>query len=382
MINKTAAIIAAAGMGHRLGANLPKSLVKLIDKTLLEHAVANLAPVAQLLIVTAPAGYEAEYKKLLGEEVEVITGGVLRSDSIRIAIAKIPNNYEYVLVHDAARALASTRLASEVINQLIRGQQAVIPTLEVIDTIKEVDNQGYVRNTLNRAALKIVQTPQGFNRSVLERAHQASEDATDDAALVEALGIKVKTIAGEDQAFKITTKGDIKTAINFLLPDNQKQLRVGIGVDAHAFSQDKDRKLALAGLIWPDEIGLDGHSDGDVAAHAICDALLSAADLGDLGSNFGVADSKYKGATGAQMLSETLIKVAAAGFEIENVSVQIVGNRPKIAPKRAQAISALSKALAGAKVSLSATSTDGLGFTGEGKGLSAIATALLISKSS
>jgi 2-C-methyl-D-erythritol 4-phosphate cytidylyltransferase/2-C-methyl-D-erythritol 2,4-cyclodiphosphate synthase len=382
MINKTAAIIAAAGMGHRLGANLPKSLVKLIDKTLLEHAVANLAPVAQLLIVTAPAGYEAEYKKLLGEEVEVITGGVLRSDSIRIAIAKIPNNYEYVLVHDAARALASTRLASEVINQLIRGQQAVIPTLEVIDTIKEVDNQGYVRNTLNRASLKIVQTPQGFSRSVLERAHLASEDATDDAALVEALGIKVKTIAGEDQAFKITTKGDIKTAINFLLPDNQKQLRVGIGVDAHAFSQDKDRKLALAGLIWPDEIGLDGHSDGDVAAHAICDALLSAADLGDLGSNFGVSDSKYKGATGAQMLSETLIKVAAAGFEIENVSVQIVGNRPKIAPKRAQAISALSKALAGAKVSLSATSTDGLGFTGEGKGLSAIATALLISKSS
>ena len=382
MINKTAAIIAAAGMGHRLGANLPKSLVKLIDKTLLEHAVANLAPVAQLLIVTAPAGYENEYKKLLGEEVEVITGGVLRSDSIRIAIAKIPNNYEYVLVHDAARALASTRLASEVINQLIRGQQAVIPTLEVIDTIKEVDNQGYVRNTLNRASLKIVQTPQGFNRSVLERAHQASEDATDDAALVEALGIKVKTIAGEDQAFKITTKGDIKTAINFLLPDNQKQLRVGIGVDAHAFSQDKDRKLALAGLIWPDEIGLDGHSDGDVAAHAICDALLSAAGLGDLGSNFGVADSKYKGATGAQMLSESLVKVAAAGFEIENVSVQIVGNRPKIAPKRAQAISALSKALAGAKVSLAATSTDGLGFTGEGKGLSAIATALLISKSS
>jgi 2-C-methyl-D-erythritol 4-phosphate cytidylyltransferase/2-C-methyl-D-erythritol 2,4-cyclodiphosphate synthase len=382
MINKTAAIIAAAGMGHRLGANLPKSLVKLIDKTLLEHAVANLAPVAQLLIVTAPAGYEAEYKKLLGEEVEVITGGVLRSDSIRIAIAKIPNNYEYVLVHDAARALASTRLASEVINQLIRGQQAVIPTLEVIDTIKEVDNQGYVRNTLNRAALKIVQTPQGFSRSVLERAHLASEDATDDAALVEALGIKVKTIAGEDQAFKITTKGDIKTAINFLLPDNQKQLRVGIGVDAHAFSQDKDRKLALAGLIWPDEIGLDGHSDGDVAAHAICDALLSAADLGDLGSNFGVSDSKYKGATGAQMLSESLAKVVAAGFEIENVSVQIVGNRPKIAPKRAQAISALSKALAGAKVSLSATSTDGLGFTGEGKGLSAIATALLISKSS
>ena len=382
MINKTAAIIAAAGMGHRIGADLPKSLIKLIDKTLLERAVANLAPVAQLLIVTAPAGYESEYKKLLGDQVEVITGGVLRSGSIRIAISKIPNDYEYVLVHDAARALASTRLASEVLNQVIQGHQAVIPTLEVIDTIKEIDNQGYVRNTLNRSSLKIVQTPQGFSRSVLERAHQASEDATDDAALVEALGIKVKTIAGEEQALKITTKSDIQKAINFLLPDNQKQLRVGIGVDAHAFSKDKDRKLALAGLIWPDEIGLDGHSDGDVAAHAICDAILSAAGLGDLGSNFGVADSKYKGATGEQMLKESLERVKAAGFEIENVAVQIVGNRPKIAPKRAQAISALSKALSGAKVSLAATSTDGLGFTGEGKGLSAPATALLISKSS
>jgi 2-C-methyl-D-erythritol 4-phosphate cytidylyltransferase/2-C-methyl-D-erythritol 2,4-cyclodiphosphate synthase len=382
MINKTAAIIAAAGMGHRIGADLPKSLIKLIDKTLLERAVANLAPVAQLLIVTSPAGYESEYKKLLGDQVEVITGGVLRSDSIRVAIAKIPDNYEYVLVHDAARALASTRLASEVLNQLIQGQQAVIPTLEVVDTIKEIDNQGYVRNTLNRSSLKIVQTPQGFSRSVLERAHQASADATDDAALVEALGIKVKTIAGEEQAFKITTKGDIQKAINFLLPDNQKQLRVGIGVDAHAFSNDKDRKLALAGLIWPDEIGLDGYSDGDVAAHAICDALLSAANLGDLGSNFGTSDIKYQGATGERLLKETVTKVKAAGFEIENVAVQIVGNRPKIAPKRAQAISALSKALSGAKVSLAATSTDGLGFTGEGKGLSALATALLISKSS
>jgi len=342
MINKTAAIIAAAGMGHRLGANLPKALVKLLDKTLVEHAVANLSPVCELIIVTAPSGYEAEYSKILGDQVEVITGGVLRSDSIRLAISKVPAKYEYVLVHDAARALASTTLASSVLSQLIQGEQAVVPALNVIDTIKEVDAKGYVRNTLDRSALKSIQTPQGFTRSVLERAHMASEDATDDAALVEALGIAVKVITGE-------------------------------------FTLDKNRKLSLAGLIWEDEIGLDGHSDGDVASHAICDALLSAADLGDLGSNFGVAEAKYEGATGAQMLSESLAKVKNAGFKIENVSVQIVGNRPKIAPRRAEAISALSKALSGAKVSVSATSTDGLGFTGEGKGLSAIATALLVS---
>ncbi|CAB4866162.1 unannotated protein [freshwater metagenome] len=379
MINKTAAIIAAAGMGHRLGANLPKALVKLLDKTLVEHAVANLSPVCELIIVTAPSGYEAEYSKILGDQVEVITGGVLRSDSIRLAISKIPAKYEYVLVHDAARALASTTLASSVLSQLIQGEQAVVPALNVIDTIKEVDAKGYVRNTLDRSALKVIQTPQGFTRSVLERAHMASEDATDDAALVEALGIAVKVIAGEDGALKITTPSDLAAGIRLLIPDSSKNYKVGIGVDAHAFTADKNRKLSLAGLIWEDEIGLDGHSDGDVASHAICDALLSAADLGDLGSNFGVAEAKYEGATGAQMLSESLAKVKEAGFKIENVSVQIVGNRPKIAPRRAEAISALSKALSGAKVSVSATSTDGLGFTGEGKGLSAIATALLVS---
>ena len=378
MINKTAAIIAGAGAGNRLGANLPKALVKLIDKTLVEHAVSSLAPVAQLLIVTAPAGFEEEFRKVLGDQVTVITGGILRSDSIRLALAQIPNNYEYVLVHDAARALATTTLAKSVVEQLVKGEQAVIPALDVIDTIKEVDGKGYVRNTPDRSSLKAVQTPQGFTRSILERAHAASEDATDDAALVEAIGVQVKVIAGEERALKITTKSDLATATAMLLPNTQRQIRVGIGVDAHAFGNDKDKKLSLAGLLW-DEAALDGHSDGDVAAHAICDALLSAANLGDLGSNFGVAEAKYAGATGAQLLSETLAKIKAAGFVIENVAVQIVGNKPKIAARRAEAIAALSKALSGAKVSVSATSTDGLGFTGEGKGLSAIATALIVS---
>jgi 2-C-methyl-D-erythritol 4-phosphate cytidylyltransferase/2-C-methyl-D-erythritol 2,4-cyclodiphosphate synthase len=378
MINKTAAIIAAAGAGNRLGADLPKALVKLVDKTLVEHAVANLAPIAQFIIVTAPTGFVDDYKKILGDSVEVVEGGQLRSDSIRLALSKIPNQYEFVLVHDAARALASTTLAATVIAQLINGEQAVIPALDVIDTIKEVDGKGYVRNTPERSSLRAVQTPQGFIKSILERAHAASEDATDDAALVEAIGIQVKVMAGEERALKITTKSDLATATAFLLPNKEKQIRVGIGVDAHAFGSDQSKKLSLAGLTW-DEVALDGHSDGDVAAHAICDALLSAANLGDLGSNFGVADKKYSGTSGIQLLGETLVKIKEAGFVIENVAVQIVGNKPKIAPRRAEAIAALSKSLAGANVSVSATSTDGLGFTGEGKGLSAIATALITS---
>jgi 2-C-methyl-D-erythritol 4-phosphate cytidylyltransferase / 2-C-methyl-D-erythritol 2,4-cyclodiphosphate synthase len=380
MINKTAAIIAGAGSGHRLGADLPKALVKLLDKTLVEHAVAALAPIAELIIVTAPAGFEDKFKELLGDQVTVITGGVLRSDSIRIALEKIPANYEFVLVHDAARAIASTDLAKNIVSELVKGEQAVIPALDVVDTIKEVDAGGYVRSTPDRSTLRAVQTPQGFVKSVLAHAHSSAEDATDDAALVEAIGIKVKVIAGEERALKITTKSDLTRAMQILLPNTEKDIRVGIGTDAHAFSADSSRKLWLAGLLWDGEVGVDGHSDGDVAAHAICDALLSAANLGDLGSNFGVSDPKYAGASGSTLLIETLNKVHTAGFEIQNVAVQIVGNRPKIGPRRAEAIAAISKALSGAAVSVSATSTDGLGFTGEGKGLSAIATALIVSK--
>ena len=136
----------------------------------------------------------------------------------------------------------------------------------------------------------------------------------------------------------------------------------------------------MAGLLWSDEIGLDGHSDGDVALHAICDALFAATQLGDLGSNFGTSDPKYKGAAGSLLLKETFNRVTDAGYSIENVAVQIVGNRPKIGTRRSEAITVISNLLGGVPVSVSATTTDGLGFTGEGKGLSAIATALVIKK--
>ncbi len=162
---------------------------------------------------------------------------------------------------------------------------------------------------------------------------------------------------------------------------NAGQFRSGVGVDAHAFSMDRDRAMWLAGLHWPDEIGVEAHSDGDVAAHAICDALLSAAGLGDLGSNFGVNRPEYKEASGARLLGETLRLIQEANFEIGNVTVQIIGNRPKIGSRRSEAIAALSTSLGDANVSISATTTDGLGFTGEGRGLAAIASALIYTAS-
>ena len=375
----SAAIIAGAGMGHRLGADIPKALIQIDGVTLIERAFAALSPVVDEIVITAPAGYEDQFRAIVGDSATVITGGVLRSDSVNVALKSLSPSTKYVLVHDAARALATSELAQRVLHGLTSGESAVIPALSVVDTIKEVDRDGYVRSTPDRSILRAVQTPQGFSVDVLKRAHEASEDATDDAALVEALGVKVKTIPGEARAMKITNPEDIAIAVT-LVRDLDANMRVGVGTDAHAFSSDASRQLWLAGIHWPDVVGVDGHSDGDVAAHAICDALFSATGLGDLGSNFGVSDPQYSGAPGATLLAETFTRISKAGYAINNVAVQIVCNKPKIGPRRAEAISALSKALGGAPVSVTATSTDGLGFTGEGKGISAIATALVARK--
>jgi 2-C-methyl-D-erythritol 4-phosphate cytidylyltransferase/2-C-methyl-D-erythritol 2,4-cyclodiphosphate synthase len=368
-----AAIVAAAGSGERFGAPIPKALIQLGDRTLLEHAVSSLSAVVDQIVVTAPAGFEDQIRTLLGDAVTVITGGATRSDSVRAGLAAI-DNAEFVLVHDAARALATRELAASVVASLKAGEVAVVPALPVVDTLQNVRADGYVVNAVDRAPLRRIQTPQGFSYAVLNAIHQGAHDATDDSTLALNAGHKVRVIAGEERALKITTPSDLATALTFL--GDAATFSTGVGVDAHAFGEG--RELWLAGLHWPDEVGVDGHSDGDVAAHAICDALFAATGLGDLGSNFGTSRPEYAGASGVTLLKETYVLIGNAGYSISHVSVQIIGNRPRIGARRAEAIAKLSQALGGTEVAILATTTDGMGLTGEGKGIAAIAAALVI----
>jgi 2-C-methyl-D-erythritol 4-phosphate cytidylyltransferase / 2-C-methyl-D-erythritol 2,4-cyclodiphosphate synthase len=233
---------------------------------------------------------------------------------------------------------------------------------------------GSVLGTVDRDTLGAVQTPQGFPLAALRAAYaDAADDHTDDAALFAAAGHPVLVVAGEPDAFKITTPWDLRRAEGLLAPA-PAGLRTGIGVDVHAY--DASAPLRLGGLDWPGEAGLAGHSDGDALIHAICDALLSAGGLGDLGSRFGSAAPEYAGADSAVFLAETLRLLGEAALAPVSVAVQLIGPRPRIGARRDELQSRLTE-LVGVPVSVAATTTDGLGFPGRGEGLAAIATALV-----
>jgi 2-C-methyl-D-erythritol 4-phosphate cytidylyltransferase len=211
--SQTAVIIPAAGIGERLGIGIPKALAEISGTTLIEHALGNIREVAEVIVIAAAVGYESEFRKLLNDSsVKIVAGGALRSQSVANALRVLPENTKYVLVHDAARAFAPKGLAERVLSELRAGEKAVVPALNVVDTIKVVDSSGYVVATPDRANLRAMQTPQGFTVDVIKRAHESGGDATDDAALVSQLGIAVKVIPGSPRARKITTVEDLAWA--------------------------------------------------------------------------------------------------------------------------------------------------------------------------
>lgn len=375
---KVAVIVVAAGSGTRLGAGAPKAFVPLAGRTILEHALHSVAGMSEQphVIVVAPAERADEARRLLESVIgggDVVAGGATRQASVAAGLALV-GDAEIVLVHDAARALTPPELFDRVVNAVASSGRGAIPGLPVSDTIKRTAAGGTVVETVDRAELSAVQTPQGFPADQLIAAYAgASRDVTDDAQLMADAGHEVLVVPGDPLAFKVTTAWDLRRAEELLRPASVT--RIGVGTDAHAFSET-DAPLWVACLEWPGERGLAGHSDGDPVAHAIVDALLSAAGAGDIGSVFGTSDPRFAGAHGDVFLAEARRIVEHAGWRVENVSVQLIGNRPRFAPRKAEAEAIVSKLL-GAPVSITATTTDGLGFTGRGEGVAAIATALL-----
>ncbi len=376
-------VVVAAGSGTRLGAAEPKAFATLRGVPILERALRGVFDSVEpaQVVVVAPASHLAAARAITDRAagaasavVSVVIGGDARQASVAAGLAALGPDVTTVLVHDAARALTPPALFDRVVRAVRETGGGIVPALPVTDTVKRVGADAAVLGTVDRRDLVHVQTPQGFPRAGLEAAYAAAtEEHTDDAALFAAAGHPVATVEGEARAFKITTPWDLRRAEN-VLGAQTSGLRVGTGLDVHAY--DESAPLWLAGLYWGGEPGLAGHSDGDAVLHAICDALLSAAGLGDLGSRFGTADPRFADAASEVFVRETLALVRGAGFDVVNVAVQIVGVRPKIAPRRSE-LEALLSGMLGAPVTIGATTTDGLGFTGRAEGVAALATALL-----
>lgn len=371
---------------------MPKAFVGLDQDTMLVHSLRGVlgSGLQPQVVLVVPDGREgealADAKRVAGADanlVTIVTGGGTRQQSVASGLAALWVDIEVVLVHDAARALTPSDVFTRVVAAVDEIGWGVVPVLPVVDTIKRVDGAEVV-GMVDRTELAAAQTPQGFRRDILESAYAvADEDFTDDAALVQAAGHRIRTVAGSAMSFKITTPTDLERARTLVsgasVPMRAAATvaapRIGIGTDVHGFAQDGT--LWLAGLEWPGEVALSGHSDGDAVAHAIVDAVLSAAGLGDIGTQFGTARPEFAGAHAATFLAETARLVADAGWRIGNVSVQVQAAAPKFAPRRLEAEGVLTAAL-GAPVSVAATTTDGLGFVGDGSGVQAFAVALVL----
>jgi 2-C-methyl-D-erythritol 4-phosphate cytidylyltransferase/2-C-methyl-D-erythritol 2,4-cyclodiphosphate synthase len=351
--------------------------VPLAGRAMLDWALDGvLAAQVDRAVVTAPAAALDRTAALVAarrdaERVTVVLGGATRQESVALALHQVADE-DIVLVHDAARPLTPSGLFDLVRSAVVASGGGVVPALAPADTVKQLEGTAVVA-TLDRSRLAAVQTPQGFPAGALRKAYAAAGDGhTDDASVFAAAGGAVSVVAGDPDAFKITTPWDLRRAEQLLAPPPAS--RTGLGVDVHAV--DPARPLRLGGLEWPGEAGLAGHSDADVVCHAIADALLSAGGLGDLGSRFGVDRAEEAGRAGVDFVTRAVALLAEAGLAPRSVAVQVIGNRPRIGPRRRE-IEALLTAAVGAPVAVSGTTTDGLGLTGRGEGVAAIATALI-----
>jgi 2-C-methyl-D-erythritol 4-phosphate cytidylyltransferase / 2-C-methyl-D-erythritol 2,4-cyclodiphosphate synthase len=386
-----AILVVAAGRGTRVGGDRPKQYRPLLGIPLLTRTLMTLtsaAPAAHLRTVIHQDDHEAyteALRTLAGGNASFgapTIGGATRQQSVRNGLEALAEDgflpEAIVLVHDAARPFASAELVSRAIESA-RSHGAAVPGLPLTDTVKQVAPSGRIHGSPDRASLRTVQTPQAFRFDVLLAAHRQAADAgeydlTDDAAVVERAGHAVYVFEGEKENIKLTTADDFSRAEARLL-GNLADIRCGQGFDVHAFGHGDH--VWLGGMKIPHDHGLEGHSDADVLAHAITDAILGALADGDIGAHFPPSDPKWKGAASSLFLADAVQRVKARGGVLAHVDATLICERPKIGPHREAIRQNLAKIMeiAPSRVALKATTSERLGFTGRGEGIAALATA-------
>jgi len=370
------AIVVAAGTGSRFGG--AKQFAQMDVRRVVDRAVAASRAASRGVVVVVPADRTDDRllaKALAGGAAgsRVVAGGATRSESVRAGLAAVPPAAEIVVVHDAARPYASPELFEAVVAAVRAGADGAVPGLAVSDTVKRM-HDGRVVATLDRSDLVVVQTPQAFAAAALRRAHAGGGEATDDAALVEAAGGRVVVVAGEAANTKITHRSDLVSSPGGAPPG--MTVRVGLGFDVHPFSDDPSRPLVLGGVRFPGARGLAGHSDADVVAHAVGDALLGAAGLGDLGRHFPDTGPSWAGADSLAILARVMGLVGTEGWSPGNVDCTVLLEAPRLAPHRDE-MSRLLEGVVGADVGIKATRAEGLGAIGRGEGVACWAVALI-----
>ena len=395
---RAAAVIAAGGTGTRMNAGIPKQFLEIAGKPVLLHTVESILSIKEItqIVIALPAEHVAAASAILQRlpapaEIKCVAGGPNRQESVRIGVSHIAPDPDVIMVHDAVRPVCDRDLMVRVLDAAWK-KGAAVPGLPATETIQRVSRTGRVLSTPPREELYGIQTPQAFHagilRSALEEAHKSGFLGTDESSVVRWAGHPVVVVPGSPDNIKITRPIDLQIAgilisrkgQEALKEVNQSKLRIGQGIDYHRLVEG--RKLILGGVDIPFEKGLDGHSDADALSHAICDALLGAAALGDIGQHFPDTDPSNRGRSSLEFLRLVREKIEAAGWVIRNMDATLLVQRPKLAPY-AQAMRqniAESLGLSIAEVSIKATTTEGLNAEGRGEGISAQAIALLDSR--
>ena len=375
---KIAILIVSAGKGERLGGGKPKQYRPLLGIPVLRRTIRAFQALPDVAIqVVIGADHAADYQEAAGDLClpSAVTGGATRQESVRLGLeAMAAAAPDYVLIHDAARPLVTQDLIGRVIAGLETGADSAIPMVAVADTLRREGVDG-TWTTVPRDSTYRMQTPQGFRFSAILTAHRdfARHDVTDDMALAERAGLTVLRVAGEETNMKITTSDDM-THAERLLADST-EFRTGFGLDAHKFTAGDH--VWLCGVQIAHEHGLEGHSDADAGLHALTDAILGAIGQGDIGQHFPPTDERWRGASSDKFLAHAAALVRRDGGEIVHCDVTLICERPKIGPHREVMRARIAEILGVdvKRVSVKATTTEGMGFTGRREGIAAQAVA-------